>query len=64
MISVLISVTADMSPTGDLHVIAISLGRCRLEPAQALLRVALPWPCADSTEWHLRGAVSFDRSGW
>jgi hypothetical protein len=36
-----------MSPTGDLHVTAIfSLGRCRLELAQALLRVALAWHVA------------------
>jgi hypothetical protein len=44
IVSVLISVTADMSPTGDLHVTAIfSLGRGRLELAQAVLLVALAW---------------------
>ena len=38
-----------MSPTGDFHVTAISLGRCRLELAQALLRVALAWHIARSS---------------
>ncbi len=38
-----------MSPTGDLHVTAISLGRCRLELAQALLRVALALHIARSS---------------
>ena len=41
--------TADVTPVAELHVTAISIWRCRLELAQALLRVALAWHIARSS---------------
>ena len=41
--SVLLSVTTDMSPTGDLLVTNFVLGKCPLELAQGPSRVALAW---------------------
>ena len=49
VVSVLISVTTDMTPTGVLLVTYFSLGRGSLELAQTLLCVALAWHTAGSS---------------